>query len=62
VGEQAIEELLELAYRQGCGDIHIIPDRNWNVPDPDARQMKVQNLYRVVESGSENGPAVKHRN
>ena len=49
VGEQAIEELLDLLIGKGVVTFNIIPDRNWNVPDPDARQMKVQNLYRVVE-------------
>ncbi len=31
--------------------LNIIPDRNWNIADPDGRRLKVQNLYRVVEVG-----------
>ena len=48
-GEQAIEELLDLLISKGVVAFNIIPDRNWNVPDPEVRRMKVQNLYRVVE-------------
>jgi hypothetical protein len=48
-GEQAIEELLDLLISKGVVTFNIIPDRNWNLPDPEVRRMKVQNLYRVVE-------------
>jgi hypothetical protein len=48
-GEQAIEELLELLIGQGVVALNIIPDRNWNIADPDTRRLKVQKLYEVVE-------------
>jgi hypothetical protein len=48
-GEQAIEELLALLIGKGAVALNIIPDRNWNVADPDLRRVKVQNLYDVVE-------------
>jgi hypothetical protein len=48
-GEQAIEELLDLLISKGVVAFNIIPDRNWNISDPDVRRVKVQNLYRVVE-------------
>lgn len=48
-GEQAIEELLDLLIGKGVAAFNIIPDRNWNIPDPEIRRMKVQNLYQVVE-------------
>jgi hypothetical protein len=48
-GEQAEEELLRLLIDQGVGLLNIIPDRNWNIPDPEERQEKVANLYEVVE-------------
>jgi hypothetical protein len=48
-GEQAIEELLELLIAKGAAALNIIPDRNWNIPDPEARRVKVQKLYEVVE-------------
>jgi len=48
-GEQAIEELLELLIAQGVVALNIIPDRNWNIPDPETRKVKVGHLYRVVD-------------
>jgi len=47
-GEQAIEELLELLMSNGVMALNIIPDRNWNVADPETRRLKVQKLYEVV--------------
>jgi hypothetical protein len=29
--------------------LNIIPDRNWNIADPDTRRLKVHNLHQVVE-------------
>jgi hypothetical protein len=52
-GEQAIEELLDLLIGKGAVALNIIPDRNWNIPDPEVRRVKVQNLYRVVELAQE---------
>jgi hypothetical protein len=48
-GEQAIEELLALLISKGVVALNIIPDRNWNIADPDAKRLKVQKLYEVVE-------------
>jgi hypothetical protein len=48
-GEEAIEELLELLIGKGVVAINIIPDRNWNIADPDTKRIKVQKLYEVVE-------------
>jgi hypothetical protein len=47
-GEQAMEELLELLISKGVVALNIVPDRNWNIADPDTRQMKVNKLYEVV--------------
>jgi hypothetical protein len=47
-GEQAEEELLELLIGKGTVALNIVPDRNWNVPDPEKRRMLVQKLYEVV--------------
>jgi len=47
-GEQAMEELVDLLVSQGAAAMNIIPDRNWNIPDPATRQLKVKNLYEVV--------------
>jgi hypothetical protein len=48
-GEQSMEELLELLIAKGVVALNIIPDRNWNIPDPEMRRVKVQKLYDVVE-------------
>jgi hypothetical protein len=48
-GEQAIEELLALLIGKGVVALNIIPDRNWNIAGPDAKRLKVQKLYEVVE-------------
>jgi hypothetical protein len=52
-GEQAIEELLELLINKGVVALNIIPDRNWNIANPETRHRKVQNLYRVVRLAQE---------
>jgi len=48
-GEQAIEELLNLLIGKGIVAFNIVPDRNWNLPDPAAAALKQQKLYEVVE-------------
>jgi hypothetical protein len=48
-GEQNIEALLDLLISKGVVAFNIIPDRNWNIADPEAKRVKVENLYRVVE-------------
>jgi hypothetical protein len=45
-GEKAIEELLEVAMSTGAAAINVIPDRNYT---PGASNIKLDNLYHVVE-------------
>ncbi len=45
-GEQAIEELLDVAMSTGAVAINLIPDRNYT---PGAQDQKTKNLYQVVE-------------
>lgn len=52
-GEQAIEELLDLLIGKGVVALNIIPDRTWNISDPETRRLKVQNLYDVVRLAQE---------
>lgn len=52
-GEQAIEELLDLLVRQGVVALNIIPDRNWRIPDPEQKAVKLNNLYHVVRLAEE---------
>jgi hypothetical protein len=48
-GEERIEELLELLIGKGVVALNIVPDRNWNIPNPDTRALKTRKLYEVVE-------------
>jgi hypothetical protein len=48
-GEQAMEELLELMIGKGAVALNIVPDRNWNIADPELKQIKLQKLIEVVE-------------
>jgi hypothetical protein len=52
-GEQAIHELLEMLMRKGAVAMNIIPDRNWNIGDPETKRVKLQNLYDVVRIADE---------
>jgi len=47
--EQAIEDWLDFLVGKGVVALNIIPDRNWNIVDPEMRRRKVENLHRVVE-------------
>ena len=58
-GEQNIEELLDLHAAAGAAALNIIPDRNWNISDPAVKELKVGNLYRIVElAGARDLPLV----
>lgn len=48
-GEQDIEELLTLLIEKGVAALNIVPDRNWNIGDPEMRRIKVQYLYDIVK-------------
>jgi hypothetical protein len=47
--EQDPERWLQFLASRGVVALNIIPDRNWNLADPEARRLKVHNLYWVVE-------------
>jgi hypothetical protein len=46
--EQAAEEWIAFLVGKGIVTLNIIPDRNWNIADPQIRRLKIQHLYRVV--------------
>lgn len=52
-GEQRMDELLDLLVDKGAVALNIVPDRNWNLADPQARQLKLQKLYDVVRLAEE---------
>jgi hypothetical protein len=51
-GEQAIQELLEVAMSMGVAALNIIPDRNYR---QGTRDEKLENLYKVVDLVEELG-------
>jgi len=53
-GESAIEELLALMIEKGAAAVNIVPDRNWNIADPEVKAVKVRNLYQIVELAQQN--------
>jgi len=54
-GERDINEMLYVQVAAGTAAINIIPDRNWNIADPDAKKTKVENLYKVVQAARDHG-------
>ena len=52
-GEQAIHELLELLIGKGVVALNIVPDRNWNIADPELRRLKVGKLHEIVRIAGE---------
>lgn len=52
-GEQAIRELLGLMVEKGAVAVNIIPDRNWNIADPDAKRTKLAKLHEIVAIAAE---------
>jgi hypothetical protein len=48
-GEQAIGELLGLLTSKGVVALNIIPDRNWNLSDPEVKRVKLQKMYDIVK-------------
>ncbi|MFC1463186.1 hypothetical protein ACFLQU_06260, partial [Verrucomicrobiota bacterium] len=54
-GEQNGRALLECMKDKGAVALNIIPDRNWNVSDPGARDAKRANLAAVIEAAEEMG-------
>ena len=48
-GEKTMEELLDLLVGQNAVALNIVPDRNWNIADPELKALKLRKLYQVVE-------------
>ncbi|MBN2308619.1 MAG: hypothetical protein JXR94_06585 [Candidatus Hydrogenedentes bacterium] len=54
-GEQAIDELLDVMLGAGAAALNIVPDRNWNIPDPELRAAKVAKLHEIVAIAESRG-------
>lgn len=48
-GEQRLEELLDVMVASGVAAVNIIPDRNWNIADPETRALKVRKLGEFIQ-------------
>lgn len=52
-GEQEIERLLDIAMEAGTAAVNIIPDRNWNIKDPEQKKVKVEEFTKFVALSNE---------
>lgn len=52
-GEADPYNLLELMMSKGCVALNIIPDRNWNLKDPEEQATKVANLDAIVAAAND---------
>ena len=48
-GEAKPREQLECLMAKGVEAVNIVPDRNWNLEDPEERERKVAELHRYVQ-------------
>jgi hypothetical protein len=48
-GEKDAKAILECSVAKGTQCFSIVPDRNWNIKDPEQKAVKVSNLRKVVE-------------
>lgn len=51
--EQGAEDWLDFLIGKGVVALNIVPDRNWNIQDPEIKRIKMRNLYHVVELARE---------
>jgi hypothetical protein len=60
-GEQRYAELLDMMVGQGVVALNIVPDRNWNIADPEQAALKQRSLYEVVALAQGDGSAPQRR-
>ena len=49
-GESDPEKLLDLHEAKGAAAFNLIPDRNWNYPDPEVKAKKVANMEKILDA------------
>jgi len=54
-GEADMAAMLELLASKGVVALNIIPDRNWNIKDPEEKRVKVANLAKAVQAARDIG-------
>jgi hypothetical protein len=52
-GEAKARELFECNREQGALGLNLIPDRNWNISDPEQKKLKLRNLETVLNLARE---------
>jgi len=48
-GERDPKRLLHFCMERNVETLFIVPERNWNIPDPDERRTKTQKLHTLIE-------------
>jgi hypothetical protein len=51
--EEAAEQYLRYWLGKGAVVVNIVPDRNWNVPDPVLRRTRIEKLYEIARLAKE---------
>ncbi len=54
-GERDAQALLDCMCGHGCVAMNIVPDRNWNIADPEERRRKIANLGTIVAEAERRG-------
>ncbi len=54
-GEADMPAFLDLMASKGVVAMNIIPDRNWNIKDPEEKKIKLENLDKAVKAAREAG-------
>lgn len=49
-GEARMDELFDVMTAAGAAAVNIIPDRNWNIADPDVKALKLRHLDNFIVS------------
>jgi len=52
-GEQNLEELINTMLTSGVYAVNIIPDRNWNIKNPEQKKIKLKNLDNFISLAHE---------
>ena len=54
-GEADVPAMLELMASKGVVAVNMVPERNWNLKDPEEKRIKVENLGKAVKAAREIG-------
>ena len=49
-GEADADGLVDLMTGKGCAALNIIPDRNWNIKDPESAKLKQRKLDEIIQA------------